>query len=140
MTGYILEQSIKDLHDIIKNWVSGKVEKTTTELSRFAELLTPDFTIISPSGTLANLDTILREIEDAYAKLPGLVIEIENFNLIATNANLAVASYEEFQQWPGGANRRHSTALFVSQTNSERDYLWRHIHETWLETATTEES
>ena len=131
VTTSALEKLVVDLHKIVSDWFSGHI--TEAELSKFEDLLDPRFAMTNPDGTFSTREMVMTMMRDSYARVPGIVITIENFGLVESGGNLAVASYDELQRWPDGASSRRTMALFVADVDSPYGYRWRHAQETWLE-------
>jgi hypothetical protein len=46
---------------------------------------------------------------------------------------LALTTYEEWQEIEGKVTARVSTAVFKQKANTPNGVEWLHVHETWLE-------
>ena len=64
--------------------------------------------------------------------LPPFRIWIEGFQLRLVSGNLALATYEEWQEVEGQVTARLSSALFQRKENTPNGLVWLHVHETRL--------
>ncbi|MFF5210665.1 DUF4440 domain-containing protein [Streptosporangium sp. NPDC000396] len=124
----LCEQEVREMHQVIAARLGGG----DVEPARFADPLAPDFTMIDPSGALTRKHDVVDRFGDMRGTAPGIDITIKNFRLVAAEAGLAVAVYEEWQTSELGANSRVSTVVFTADPSARNGYRWSHLHETWL--------
>jgi hypothetical protein len=126
-----IRQDIEDLHAFFVAWYNGNLPDHAVD-DEFVARLSTDFTIIMPSGTELDYDTLSSAMRQSFGKNPGFRIEIRNVGLIHVTESTAVARYEEWQRnQKGGAETgsgRISTVVFSRQSGLK----WLHVHETWL--------
>ena len=126
-----LRQDIEGLHEFFVGWYNGNLPPAAFE-TEFVARLAPMFTIIMPSGVELGMDSLSSAMRESFGKNPGFHIEIRNVQLIHSDANTAIASYEEWQRTEQGGlesvSGRVSTVVFSRGTALR----WLHVHETWL--------
>ena len=59
-------------------------------------------------------------------------IWIENFEVRAVVGDVAVVSYEEWQEIAGQPRGRISSGVFRVRAGTPNGVEWLHLHETWL--------
>lgn len=127
------EREIVELHDFFAQWFGGRLPATDAAFARFADTMTPEFTIIAPTGTLLGRAELLPRLRAAHGSSPGCQIWIERPALRATHGDVIVATYEEWQRHAGrAATARLSTVVFRAQPATPNGLVWLHVHETWL--------
>ena len=63
---------------------------------------------------------------------PPFRIWIESFQPRLVAGNLALVTYEEWQEVEGRVTGRLSSALFREMETAPKGVEWLHVHETWL--------
>jgi hypothetical protein len=58
-----LEREVVELHSVIEGWFAGTRLRTAESYSGFADLLAPDFTSVSPDGSLSSRDMAVSGLE-----------------------------------------------------------------------------
>jgi hypothetical protein len=64
-----LEREVVELHGVIEGWFAGTRPRTAESYSGFAGLLAPDFTSVSPDGSLSSRDMAISGLEVAQRRL-----------------------------------------------------------------------
>ncbi|NIK60194.1 hypothetical protein [Kribbella shirazensis] len=106
-------------HDHLANWLSG--EATPDDLDRFHQAHHPDFILIAVDGTRTDLPTLMNALSTSHNAVPGLKIDIEQFEEVAHTPDLAVCRFLE-RHSVGGLRR--VTAVLTG------DLRWLAVQET----------
>lgn len=122
-------EAVEGLHRTIEGWLTGRSPRTLDAFAEFADAHAADFTMITPDGVLVPRDELFVGFEAAHGSSPGLAIRIEGVDVVSVDERSAVATYEEWQDGPGGHTGRRSTVLFDIDGAELRS---RHLHETWI--------
>jgi hypothetical protein len=124
---------IEDLHNFFVAWFNGHLPQTDAAFARFADVMAPGFTIVDPSGTIQDRESLLAGLHAAHNARPGIRIWIESVRIRQHTDDLIVATYEEWQQLPDQSPRgRISTVILRAADNTPNGLVWLHVHETWL--------
>jgi len=118
-------------HVEIEQWFAGTAPEGTLQvlLGRFS----PDFSMITPAGKQLDFAMLKQLFSQAGGKRPGFKISLSEFTGIDRHARGATVSYREQQVDGSGAQTdRRSTVVFEKQASGA--LLWRHLHETFLQT------
>ena len=127
-----LEREVVELHGVIESWFAGTRPRTAESYTGFADLLSPDFTSVSPDGSSSSRDMVVFSLEAAHGAYPGISIEICRFEFIASSAELGVARYEEWQFHPARTSARLSLVVMRRDGDARHGWRWLALHETWL--------
>ena len=110
-----LEQRCKaeivELHQVFEDWFSAS-EESSVDFDRFAEVLAPDLTMVSPDGRLVEAEELLAALGEVCGSKPGLRIWIDSVRVLHRSGDMTVALYEERQKSDGGEKLRVSTPAF----------------------------
>ena len=118
---------VTETHVEIEGWFSGlEPGILPTLLGRFS----PQFSMITPSGKVLDIDGIDGLFEQLRGARPGLKITLSEFKGIALYPDGAVVSYRELQEEHNG-NRTDRRATVVFEKDAGGKVLWRHLHETF---------
>ncbi len=126
---------VVELHVFLEEWSNAELPDTDEALARDGEVIAPAFLILDPDGSEAGREPIVAAIRAAHGRwreAPGK-IRIENFRLHHAAGGLALATYEEWHDLPGGGNGRLSSVLFGEDAGAPNGLLWLHLHEVWVE-------
>lgn len=126
---------IVELHVFLEEWSNAKLPQTDDAFDRFARVIAPSFEIIGPDGSSGGREPTVEAIRGAYGRWrdkPGR-IRIENVRLREADGRLAVATYEEWHDFPYASDGRLSTVLFGANSEAPNGLVWLHLHEVWLE-------
>ena len=111
----------------IENWFSGLSSVLPTLLARFSD----EFSMITPSAKVLDLDGMEELFEQLRGTRPGLVITLSEFKGIALYDQGAVISYRELQAVDNRTiTDRRATVVFEKDASGK--VLWRHLHETFI--------
>jgi hypothetical protein len=64
-----LEREVVELHGVIEGWFAGTRPRTAESYAGFADLLTLDFTSVSPDGSSSSRDVVVSGLEAAPRRL-----------------------------------------------------------------------
>ena len=111
----------------IERWFSGENPGVLpTLLTRFST----QFSMITPSGSVLDLEGLERLFEPLRGMRPGLKITLSEFEGLALYEHGAVVSYRELQEWHDApSNDRRATVVFERDAHGK--VVWRHLHETF---------
>lgn len=127
----IVTAEVAALHEFFVDWFRGTAPVDSFE-PRFLAPLSPDFTMIPPSGQLLERPTLVAAIRDARGGNPDIRIAVRNVAVRRVLNDHVLATYEEWQRnaLPPARpdNGRISTVLFRRSPRLE----WLHVQETWL--------
>ncbi|MEM6792441.1 MAG: DUF4440 domain-containing protein [Acidobacteriota bacterium] len=131
-------QEVEDLHRFFHDWFVGVLPDTEEAFERFATVMSEGFVIVSPSGNVTERADLLGRLRQAHGSAAaseggGIKIWIRNLKVRRTLDDLAVVTYEEWQQrGEEQATGRVSTALLRNAEGKPAGVEWLHLHETWL--------
>lgn len=126
-------REIEALHQFFEDWLSGECPNTDATLERLRRALAPEFRLIHPSGRWTTRADILAGLRDRHGRQPGLTIDIRDVRLRQATDEIAVATYEEWQESKASTDGRLSTVTFRREADAPNGLRWLHVHETWLE-------
>jgi hypothetical protein len=132
-----MEVNCKDeviqLHEFFEAWLGGALVKTQTNYERMTAVMNPEFQIISPDGKVTVYEPLLADLWQAHDSRPGFRLWVKEVAVRLLSPQLALATYEEWQEIEGKVTARVSTAVFRQKNNTPNGVEWLHVHETWLE-------
>ena len=128
------EAEILDLHVFFEGWIAGILPNDDeTYRSLFLEHLDEGFTMIQPSGGVADRGELVTGMRGAHGANPGFRIAITD---VAVQMRVGDALVVMYTEWQKGAmasktanNGRRSTVVFRDEGDR---LIWSHLHETWL--------
>ena len=131
------KHEIVELHQFFQDWFRGELAETEAQFARFARVMAPDFSIISPTGSLNHREAILQMVRHGYGGWQDRNgrIWIENIIVRWQDDGHCLLTYEEWQEIDGQITARLSTVLFrtyFDETHGVDAVQWVHLHETWL--------
>ncbi len=124
-----------ELHRFFQAWMRGDLESTAESFARFDSVCAEDFVFITPGGQLLDRAAIVGGVRDSHGSWRDderARIWIENVRLHRTEGELALATYEEWQEVRGEVRGRLSSVLFRAREGTPNNLEWLHVHETWL--------
>ncbi|MHA2366020.1 MAG: hypothetical protein ACXAC7_18825 [Candidatus Hodarchaeales archaeon] len=126
---------IIELHDFFTKWYSATIVNTDEEFSRFKDVMSNDFELITPNGEIFRHENVIPLIKSSYSsrKPPNqsFEIEIKNYKHRFSIKSIHIATYEEWQTINKSISVRLSTVIFQETKNSYNNLEWLHVHETW---------
>lgn len=124
-------KEVLDAHELIRNWLGdpdAPIQVCDDLLSRFS----PAYSMVTASGALLDFSALNSFFRAQRGARVGLMIEIEDMQMVAESESGATLVYKERQHIPGqSATCRFSTVVF--DIDSDEHVIWRHLHETMLE-------
>jgi hypothetical protein len=119
------------------DWFTGAVENTDANFGRVADVLAPDFVLVSPRGRVFDRDGILAQIREAHAGRDAGAFRIwtDEFALRFSEGPLSIATYREWQDTGREQTCRMSTVVLRKHPTTPNRVEWVHLHETWLPAA-----
>lgn len=127
------QKEIVELHQFFQDWFNGHRQPTEENFARVADVLNDEFIYIDPGGRLTEYAALMGRLRRAANTRRNFKIWIENFRFHRQEGDLALATYEEWQEDAGATSVRLSTVLFREKANTPNRLEWLHVHETWLE-------
>lgn len=127
-----VSREIIDLHTFFEAWLSGQLPNTDEAYQRFEQVVTEDFTLVTPSGEEIASQPLLAQIRSAWGARPVFKLWVEEIALIDHQPPLVIARYIERQTVDDTENSRLSTAIFREASHAPNGLLWLRVHETWL--------
>jgi len=128
----VYELEIEELHRFFVAWFLGELPRTAENFARFTHATAPGFTLISPGGAMIDYAVAVEWIENAHGSRSNFNIWTENFRLHQHLDEIAIVTYEEWQETADGVTSRLSTAVFADDVTAPNGVRWLHVHETWL--------
>lgn len=136
MAGDLAERAIadvRDLHAFFVGWFRGD---GGLDFSTCERTLGPDFRLINPNGSTDDRRSIIERLRAARGSVPaGFTIEVLQPRVVWQSADAVLLEYVEHQYRGGKTTDRLSTALFTPEPQAPNGVVWRHLQETWIETA-----
>ena len=126
------KKEIIELHEFFEGWLAGALQNDDHTFERLERALAKDFAIVSPGGVLVERASLLETLRASHGGRRGLKIWIENALLRKSSGALLIATYEEWQEVGGQKRGRQSTVVFKTSKSASNEWLWLHVHETWL--------
>jgi len=128
-----VDREIHELHQFFQEWFAGSLAESDDAFARFSDVLTDDFTMVTPGGVELDRQAIIDAVRSGHGNDAGARIWIERVQIRHTLGKTVVATYEEWQQSAGQiAKGRLSTVVFARDASAPNGLVWLHVHETWL--------
>ena len=132
----LAERAIADvraLHEFFVAWFRGD---GSMDFSTCERTLGPDFRLINPDGSTDDRRSIIERLKAARGSVPsGFTIEVRQPRAVWQSADAVLLEYVEHQYRNGKTTDRLSTALFTPEAAAPNGVVWRHLQETWIESA-----
>jgi hypothetical protein len=129
-------KEVIELHRFFEEWFNGVLAATEQEFARLKMALGNGFLLISPAGLRNERESLVDGLRAAHGShrldAHPFKIWIKNPNFRSVAADVAIVTYEEWQEIDGRTTARLSSALFRRKANNPNDVEWLHVHETWL--------
>ncbi len=126
---------VAELHTFFEQWFNGAIERNNEQFDRFGSVMAPEFHIVSPDGRVLERKAILEAVEQAHgsAREAPMRIWIQKHVHRFTVGEIALVTYEEWQERDGETRSRISSALLRINADCVNGVEWLHVHETWLQ-------
>ncbi|MEZ4512872.1 MAG: hypothetical protein R3C62_13455 [Chloroflexota bacterium] len=126
-------QEILDLHRFFEEWFAGRLPESDEAFARATVALGEAFVLVSPNGRLTDRHTLMNGLRGEHNGRSHFRIWIEKFQLQQQQGDIAIATYEEWQEIGDTVTSRQSTAVFQQDFATPNGVKWLHVHETWIE-------
>lgn len=124
-----ITREIVELHALFEEWFRGKGPEN---LQRLERVLSPNFTMTPPNGTVVDRGQLLADLAGSRGSR-RITITIEQPRLLWSSGDAALASYVEEHRHTDYTTQRRSTALFTLSDGAPNGVAWQHLHETWIQ-------
>lgn len=125
-------REVIELHDFFQAWLTAALPNDEATFARFAETTDPDFTLITPDGTVLDCAAVTGWIRSAHGSRPGSRLWTTDHAVRYADAGCVLVTYNEWQTRDGATTCRISSALFTAGDAAPNGLLWQHVHETWI--------
>ena len=126
---------VVSLHEFFVAWYD-KATADATDFDRFDKVMGPGMKMIPPGGDMLERDAVVSYVRDNRATFDGdYAIEIADVEPSWEAGGMIVVTYIEKQERRGIRTARRASALFVESSSAPNGVEWRHLHETWMQTA-----
>lgn len=125
-------QEILDLHQFFEEWFAGRLPNTDAAFARATVALGDAFVLVGPNGRLTDRHTLMNGLRGEHNGRSSFRIWIQNFQLQQQHGDIAIATYEEWQDIDDTITTRLSTAVFQQDPTAPNGVKWLHVHETWV--------
>jgi len=128
-----VKQEIIRLHEFFVDWMTGILPKTDANFAQFADSLSEDFYIVTPTGQFTQRDTLVTRLYNTHNQRQNFRIWIKNVQIHHTSQDVIVATYEEWQEsQDDNITALISTVIFIVDQSKSNDLQWQCVHETRL--------
>ncbi|MBK7973679.1 MAG: hypothetical protein IPK07_10535 [Deltaproteobacteria bacterium] len=129
-------REVLEIHQLIEDWFNGTLPKTETALARFTSVMEPELSVVMPAGRVVDRGGLIARLFELHGwwedSVPPGRIRIEGLRCEARSADLAVATYEEWQHYRDVVRGRVATAILRVRAGAPNGLAWLRLHETWL--------
>ena len=129
-------REVLELHAFFDGWFNGTLEATDESFARFESVMADTFVLLTPEGRIAERPALIQGIRDAHGRWeghdPASRTWIDKVRLHREEGDVAIVTYEEWQEIAGKTDARLSTVVFRQQEGAPNGLEWLHVHETWL--------
>lgn len=130
-------REIEASHDFFVRWFLGTADEA--EFVLWLRTTHPEFRLTTPGGAMLGSEAIVAWIGAARGSMTTrFEIAVEDIEPIHVGEDAVLLIYVERQYRDGRITRRQSMAFFLRDDSAPRGVVWRHLQETWLQTAETE--
>lgn len=126
---------ILDFHRFFVAWYDAATAGST-DFDRCERVFGPGFHMLPPTGKIFDRLQAIDLIRANRATFNGdFFIEIIDIVPIWQEAGAIAVTYVEKQERAGVKTSRRASALFTESSSAPNGVEWRHLHETWMQTA-----
>jgi hypothetical protein len=123
------EKEIRELQAFFEAWYRGTVDNSEVTFSRLADVLAPEFMLITSDGYILERERVLSLLRTDYAAKTEIELRVEDCQLRLASGDILLVTYEEH----GTTQNLKKTAL-ISAVLRKNPALpngleWLHIHE-----------
>ena len=124
-------------HQFFVGWYDAATADAT-DFGRCEQVFGEGFQMIPPTGRVFDRTATIDLIRANRATFQGdFSIDIEDIRRGFETDETIVVTYVEVQCRRGVWSRRQASGLFTKSSSAPSGVLWRHLQETWLQTAET---
>jgi hypothetical protein len=128
-------KEIVDLHVFFVEWYD-KATASASDFARFDRVMGPGMQMIPPSGAILDRETVVDYVRKNRGTFNGdFAIEITDISPAWEASGAICLTYIEKQQRTGVNTARRATVFFTESSSAPNGVEWRHLQETWLQTA-----
>jgi len=121
-------------HGFFRRWLT-EGSAGPEEWERCEQAFDAEFSMVTPDGSVHGLAEVLERLRKAQGSMEWrLEIAVEEITPLWLRTNAALIGYVEAQSIGPRRTRRRSSALFEGRASAPNGVVWRHLHETWVET------
>ena len=126
------EKEISELHTFFEAWYRGAIANSDSVFHRLADVLAPEYILITSDGYTLEREQVLSFLRSAYSAKPDIDIWIKNIQLRIETAEILLITYEE--HGTTGNKKRATLISAVLRKNPAKPngVEWLHIHEVSL--------
>jgi hypothetical protein len=126
---------VVSLHEFFVAWYDRNTADAV-DFDRFDKVMGPGVQMIPPGGDMLDREAVVSYVRNNRATFDGdYAIEIADVRPAWEAGNAIVVTYIEKQERRGVKTARRASALFVESSSAPNGVEWRHLHETWMQTA-----
>ncbi len=129
-------REVLEVHQLLEDWFNGAVAPGEGALARFTSVLTPEFEVVMPSGRVVARAVLVARLHELGGQWrdasPAGRIRIERFRARRLSEGLALAMYEEWQDYGLSSRGRQASVVFAAGEPTPNGLRWLHLHETWI--------
>ena len=127
------KQEVIELHQFFEDWFSAKLAQTDGNYGRMTVAMNPDFHIVGPDGRMMDYPTLEKGLWAGHNSRPNFKLWVDNVQTRPLSNDIALTTYEEWQEIDGQTTARLSTAVFCKKADAPNGVAWMHVHETWMD-------
>ncbi len=127
-------EEIARLHRFFVDWFNGRVAESDESFAAFDAAMTPDFSMVVPSGRMLERAELVSMLRGAYGAR-SVEIETRLLGVKVLDGVRMLATYEEESTEGGTTKTLVSTVLFERDPGAPGGLRWAHVHETLKDTA-----
>ena len=126
---------VRKLHAFFVGWFRGETG-AAFDFAACDAALAPDFRMITPDGAVHERAAVMERLRKARGSTAAdFTIEILQPHVAWQAGDAVLLEFIERQYREGRRTSRRSTGLFTEEPGAPRGVVWRHLHETWMQSA-----
>lgn len=132
-------QEIRQLHFFFQEWFNGRLPQDEASFARFTQVMAADFSFIAPSANAIDRASLVQALWQGHGRdlaEGGSRVWTENEQLRPLDPSgqgLWLGVYDEHSLQNGKHSIRRSSVILSPDTAAPLGWVWRHVHETWLQ-------